>query len=262
MESDVKDSQIVFTPDMQLIGRVLRGIIDRVNCLVDQFSRLGHKLKLPKEQRRSGFARVFREDVECSEVVRRIEAEIARQHDQIADYVAHWRQHHALWEMTDEAFTQRLVASAKTAGVFEGGIEYYSSLADDISFVDAIAHVHFVLINQNPIKSTLLDWIEKWQALNIQFLLDHATSLIQCKLLSTFTSFQFNVYLRPYFALTATALYRYMERNEHKVMQVPRTLRESAIAQQLFDRLIKALPLKQTRFTPCWSYLYCFINIG
>ncbi|KAL7741405.1 hypothetical protein ACLKA6_013840 [Drosophila palustris] len=225
MESDVKDSQIVFSPDMQIIGKVLRGIIDRVNCLVDQFPRLGHKLKLPKERRRSGFGRVFREDAECSELVRSIEAEIARQQEQIADYVAHWLQHHALWEMTDEEFTQRLVASAKTAGVFEGGIEHYSSLADDISFVDAIAHVHFLLINQNPIKSTLLDWIEKWQALNIKFLLDHATSLIQ-------------------------SVYRYMERNERKVMQVPRTLRESAIAQQLFERLIKALPLKQARFTP------------
>jgi len=193
MESDVQDSQIVFTPDMQIICRVLRGIIDRVNCLVDQFSRLGHKLKLPKEQRRPGFSRAFREDAECSELVRSIEAEIVRQHEKIAEYVAHWLQHHVLWEMTDEAFTQRLLASAKTAGVFEGGIEYYSSLADDISFVDAIAHVHFVLINQNPIKSTLLDWIEKWQALNIQILLDHATSLIQCK--SLYLSFRLLKYV-------------------------------------------------------------------
>ncbi|XP_062141991.1 uncharacterized protein LOC133850046 [Drosophila sulfurigaster albostrigata] len=225
MESDVKDSQIVFTPDLQMIAKQLRGIIDRVNSLVDQFPRLGHKLKLPKEQRRPGFGRAFREDVECSELVRSIEAEITRQHEQIAEYVAHWMKHNSLWQMTDEIFEQRVMSSAKTAGVFEGSIEYYSSLADDISFVDAIAHVHFVLINQNPIKSTLLDWIEKWQALNMKLLLNHATALIQ-------------------------SLYRYMARNEHKVMQVPRTLRESVIAQQLFERLIKALPLKQTRFTP------------
>ncbi|KAH8271829.1 hypothetical protein KR044_007245 [Drosophila immigrans] len=225
MESDVKDSQIVFTPDLQLIAKQLRGIIDRVNSLVDQFPRLGHKLKLPKEQRRPGFARAFREDAECSELVRSIEAEIMRQHEQIAEYVAHWMKHSALWQMTDDAFEQRVMSSAKTAAVFEGGIEYYSSLADDISFVDAIAHVHFVLINQNPIKSTLLDWIERWQALNMKLLLNHATALIQ-------------------------SLYRYMERNEHKVMQVPRTQREAVVAQQLFERLIHALPLKQTRFTP------------
>ncbi|KAH8378166.1 hypothetical protein KR093_009808 [Drosophila rubida] len=225
MESDVKDGQIVFTPDMQLIAKQLRGIIDRVNSLVDQFPRLGHKLKLPKEQRRPGFARAFREDAECSELVRSIEAEIARQHAQIADYVAHWTKHSALWQLTDEVFEQRVLSSAKTAGVFEGYIEYYSALADDISFVDAIAHVHFVLINQNPIKTTLLDWIEKWQALNMKLLLNHATALIQ-------------------------SLYRYMARNEHKVLQVPRTQRESVVAQQLFERLIKALPLKQACFTP------------
>lgn len=180
MESDVKDSRIVLTPDMPTIGAVLRGTVDRVQSLVDQFPRLGYKLKLPKAQRRPNFARAFREDAECSELVRRIEAEIARQQEQMDLYVSHWQQHHALWELTEEAFTQRVLASAKTAGVFEGGIEHYSSLADDITFVNAIAHVHFVLINQNPIKSTLLDWIEKWQALNIKILLDHATALIQC----------------------------------------------------------------------------------
>ncbi|EDW04226.1 dynein-1-beta heavy chain, flagellar inner arm I1 complex [Drosophila grimshawi] len=225
MESDVKEAQIVLLPDMPTIGGVLRGIVDRVQSLVDQFPRLGQKLKLPREQRRPNFARAFRDDAECSELVRRIEAEIAGQQQHIGDYIAHWQQHRALWEMTEEAFTQRLLASAKTAGVFEGGIEHYSSLADDISFVDAIAHVHFVLINQNPIKSTLLDWIEKWQALNIKLLLNHATYLIQ-------------------------SVYRYMSRNEQKVMRVPRTHSESIVAHQLFERLVRAVPLKQMRFTP------------
>lgn len=180
-ESDIKDSQIVFSPDMQTIGKVLRGIIDRVKTLVDQFPRLGHKVKLPKEQRRPGFAREFRDDIECSALVRNIEAEITRQQEQIADYVKNWQKHQKLWQMTEETFTARLMKSSKTAGVFEGGIEHFSAVADEINFMDAIAHVHFLLINQNPIKNTLLDWIEKWQALNIKVLLDYATSRIQCK---------------------------------------------------------------------------------
>ncbi|XP_017858818.1 PREDICTED: dynein heavy chain 2, axonemal [Drosophila arizonae] len=225
MEADVKDSQIQLTPDMRTVGAVLRGVIDRVQSLVDQFARLGYKLKIPKEKRRPNFARAFREDAECSELVRGIEAEIARQQEKIEEYVIQWRAHHALWELTEEAFTQRLLASSKTARVFEGGIEHYSSLADDISFMDAIAHVHFVLINQNPIKSTLLDWIEKWQALNIQVMLQHATGLIE-------------------------ALYRYMERNERKVLRVPRTHNEAIVANQLFERLVQAVPGKQSRFTP------------
>lgn len=179
MEADVQDSQIQLTPNMQTVGSMLRGVIDRVQSLVDQFPRLGYKLKIPKEKRRPNFARAFREDTECSELVRDIETEIARQQTKIEEYLIHWQAHHALWELTEEAFTQRMLASAKTAGVFEGSIKHYSSLADDISFMDAIAHVHFVLINQNPIKSTLLDWIEKWQALNIQILLQHATGLME-----------------------------------------------------------------------------------
>lgn len=188
-EADIQDSQIVFGPDMQAIGQVLRGVIDRVKTLVDQFQRLGHKLKLPKAERRPGFGREFRDDVECSALVRNIDAEIARQQAQIVDYVQHWQRHQKLWQMTEEAFTKRLMKGPRTAGVFEGGIEHFSALADEITFMDAITHVHFLLINQNPIKNTLLDWIEKWQALNIKLLLDHATSRIQCKLNKFSTGF-------------------------------------------------------------------------
>lgn len=180
-EADIKQSQIVFSPDMQAIGQVLRGVIDRVKTLVDQFQRLGHKLKLPKAERRPGLARELRDDVECCALVRNIDAEIARQQEQIADYVQHWQRHQKLWQMTEEAFTKRLMKGPRTAGVFEGAIEYFSALADEITFMDAISHVHFLLVNQNPIKNTLLDWIEKWQALNIKLLLDHATSRMQCK---------------------------------------------------------------------------------
>jgi len=71
------------------------------------------------------------------------------------------------------------MSSSRTAGVFEGGIEHYSALADDVIFEDAITNVYFVLINQNALKSTILDWIEKWQALNIKMLLDHASNLMR-----------------------------------------------------------------------------------
>lgn len=46
------------------------------------------------------------------------------------------------------------------------------------------------------------------------------------------------------------ALYRYMERNEQKVMQVPRTLSATVIAKELFERLINALGQKQAKMTP------------
>ncbi|ALC38591.1 CG9068 [Drosophila busckii] len=224
-ESDVREGQIVLTPDMESIADVLLGIIDRMYSLVDQLPRLGYKLKLPKEQQRSGFAKVFREDAECLQLVRGIELELDTQRSDIEQYVQHWQQHQALWQLSEETFTQRLMTSAKTARIFEASIEQYSALADEICFVNAIAHVHFVLINQNAIKSTLLDWIEKWQALNIKLLLQHATYLMQ-------------------------SIYRYMQRNERKVLQVPRTLRESLLAKQLYERLLLDLPLMQQRCVP------------
>ncbi|KAI8038090.1 uncharacterized protein LOC128253296 [Drosophila gunungcola] len=225
LESDVKDGRIVFTPDMDAIEETMNGIVDSIRSMLDQFPRLGYKLKLPKKQQRQGFASVFREDQECSDLMRSIQAEIARQQDEMAKYEMVWNQHRVLWEITEEEFRQRLMSSSRTAGVFEGAIEHYSALADDVIFEDAITNVYFILINQNALKSTILDWIEKWQALNINMLLDHASNLMR-------------------------ATYRYMGRNERNVMKVPRTIRETVVAKQHFEKLLKEVPVKQSAFTP------------
>ncbi|KAH8412165.1 hypothetical protein KR009_000255 [Drosophila setifemur] len=225
LESDVKDSRIVFSPEMNAIGDLINGIIDSIRTMLDQFPRLGYKLKIPKEDQRQGFAGVFREDQECSELMRGIQVEIVRQREEMVKYEEHWNQHRVLWETTEKGFQQRLMSSSRTAGVFEGGIEHYSALADDVSFEDAITNVHFILVNQNALKSTILDWIEKWQALNIKMLLDHASNCMG-------------------------ATYRYMRRNERNVMKVPRTTRETTAAQQLLEKLVRDVPLRQSAFTP------------
>ncbi|XP_017004584.2 uncharacterized protein [Drosophila takahashii] len=225
IESDVKDGRIVFTPDMNAIEDMINGIVDSIRSMLDQFPRLGYKLKLPKKQQRQGFASVFREDQECSELMRSIQAEIAIQREEIDKYESVWNRNRVLWETTEEGFRQRLMSSSRTAGVFEGGIEHYSALADDVIFEDAITNVYFILINQNALKSTILDWIEKWQALNIKMLLDYASNLMR-------------------------ATYRYMRRNERNVMKVPRTIRETVAAKQLFEQLLKEVPVKQSAFTP------------
>ncbi|XP_068140220.1 LOW QUALITY PROTEIN: uncharacterized protein [Drosophila tropicalis] len=225
MESDIKEGEIVFTPTMSDIGNVFNGIIDRIQNIIDQFPRLGCKLKLPNEQQRPGFAKVFREDQECKDLVQGIKGAINQQSEEITKYVTKWNQHSELWKTSERKFIETLKASARTAQIFEGKIEHYSSRADDISFVDAITNVHFVLINQNAIKSSILDWIEKWQALNIQILLEHSSNWMR-------------------------AVYRYMRRNERQVMQVPRTQRETLQAKAFYERLVKDVPIKQASFSP------------
>ncbi|XP_030384656.1 dynein heavy chain 2, axonemal [Scaptodrosophila lebanonensis] len=225
MESDIKDRRIVFTPDMDAIAALLSGTADRIHNILDQFSRIGQKMKLPKQKLRESFAKMFRKDEECAELLRSINAEIAKEREDIAGYIDTWNAHRAVWETTELEFKKRLRATPMTAGVFEGSIEFYSELADDISFVEAITHIHFVLINQNAIKSSILDWIEKWQALNISMLLEHSSSLIR-------------------------RIYRYMRQNERKIMTVPRTLKETLAAKLLFERLVEEVPKKQSTFAP------------
>ncbi|XP_026846886.1 dynein heavy chain 2, axonemal [Drosophila persimilis] len=225
MESDVKNRQVILTPDMDTIASLLNANIDRVHNILEQFPRIANKMKLPKEQQSDPFSKVFREDSECRGIIRIIEAEINHEREEIAGYVSFWNSHKALWETSESEFTKRVKSTPMTADIFEASIEYYSTMADDISFVDAISHVYFILMNQNYIKNSILDWIEKWQALNIKILLNHSFSLIR-------------------------SIYRYMRRNERKLTMVPRTLKESLAAKEFFEKLIEDVPIRQATFPP------------
>ncbi|XP_041451656.1 dynein heavy chain 2, axonemal-like [Drosophila obscura] len=225
MESDIKNRQVILNPDMDAIANLLSSNIDRVHNILEQFPRIANKMKLPKEQQSHPFPKVFRDDSECRGIIRNIEAEIKHEREEIDGYVSFWNSHRALWETSESEFTKRVKSTPMTADIFEASIEYYSTMADDISFVDAISHVYFILMNQNYIKNTILDWIEKWQALNIKILVNHSFSLIR-------------------------SIYRYMRRNERKLILVPRTLKESLASKEFFEQLIEDVPIRQATFPP------------
>lgn len=181
MESDIKDRQIELSPSMDIVGELINGIVYRIQNILKQFPRVSNKLKLPKEHQPNPFPKIFKEDSECIELISNLEAEIKYQREEVERYISFWNSHRALWETTDSSYIKRVKATDLTADIFESFIKYYSTLADDISFVDAISHVYFILMNQNFIKNSILDYIEKWQTLNIKILLSHSFYLIRGK---------------------------------------------------------------------------------
>lgn len=223
MQSDIKDRRIELVPSMDNVDELIRGIIYRIESILQQFPRLCNKMKLPKEQQSNTFLKVFREDLDCIELIFNAKAEVIHQQEEIERYILFWNEHRALWETTDTIYIKRVKSTDLTADVFESFIKFYSTLADDISFIDAISHVYFILMNQNYIKNSVLDYIEKWQTLNIKILLSHSFYLIR-------------------------GIYRYMRRNAQKIMMMPRTLKESLAAKEYFEQLIKDVPLKQSTF--------------
>ncbi|EDV98693.1 GH22471 [Drosophila grimshawi] len=223
MESDINERIIELNPNMQTISVLIRGIVNKIQSILQQYPRIGNKMKLPKGQQSVPFLKVFREDIECIDLVINIEAEVIHQREEIDRYISFWNCHRSLWETTESTFIKRLKATDLTADVFECFIMYYSTLADDISFIDAISPVYFTLMNQNYIKNSILDYIEKWQTLNIKILLTHSFYLIR-------------------------GIYRYMRCNSKKIMITPRTLQESLAAKAYFERLMEEAPLKQASF--------------
>lgn len=188
MESDIKDRQIDLSPSMDTVSEFIIGIIYRIQNILQQFPRVSNKLKLPKEHQPYPFPKIFKEDSDCIDLILNLQSEVKHQKDEVDRYISFWNGHRALWETTDSSFINHVKATELTADIFESFIKYYSTLADDISFVDAISHVYFILMNQNFIKNSILDYIEKWQTLNIKILLSHSFYLIRGKIMFNFKS--------------------------------------------------------------------------
>lgn len=163
---------------MKDIMQLFSGIFERVSTCLAIFPRLTAKLKLPKEYQQPIFSITFANDLEAKEIQSSLEYEVKYNEEEIETFLMGWRYYRDIWEKTELEFTKHILSTDQKSYVFEQSIEYYSSLADEIGMKDSIVNVYFILVNQNFLKNTLMDYIEKWQMLNIKLLLRRATTKI------------------------------------------------------------------------------------
>lgn len=168
--------------------QLFSGIFERVCTSLAIFPRLTAKLKLPKENQQPLFSITFANDPEAKEIQSSLEYEVKYNEEEIDTFLMGWRYYRDIWEKTELEFTKNILSTDQKSYVFEQSIEYYSSLADEIGMKDSIVNVYFILVNQNFLKNTLMDYIEKWQMLNIKLLLRRATTKIngECKIITDF----------------------------------------------------------------------------
>ncbi|XP_004521647.2 dynein heavy chain 2, axonemal [Ceratitis capitata] len=223
LEADIVEGKIQLTPNMTDIKQLFAGIFERVGTCLAVIPRLTAKLKLPKEYQQPLFSTTFANDIEAKEIQASLEYEVKYNEEEIETFLMGWRYYRDIWEKTESEFTKHIVSTEQKAYVFEQSIEYYSSLADEIGMKDSIVNVYFILVNQNFLKNTLMDYIEKWQMLNIKLLLRRATAKIN-------------------------GVYRYIRKNGERIQIVPRNLKEAREATELYEFLFNDAPRKQAEF--------------
>lgn len=151
----------------------------RIYTIFNEFPRIGTKLELPKEVQEMPFTKLLQNDTECKEMQGYIDAEVEYNKSEITIFLFRWNYFKNVWEKTEEEFVKTLEATNQLASDFEISIEFYNQLADDLAIQDSISNVYFTLISVNLLKNTIMDYIEKWQLLNVRMLTKRATSRIK-----------------------------------------------------------------------------------
>lgn len=181
MHMDIEDSAIVMSPDMYTISQVMENMRIRIQKSLAMVPRIAQKLGLPKELHGRSFADLFMEDPTANEIHDKILLEIEYNKEELNQYLSRWLPFKYIWETTDEEFIENITNSDQSADVFEASIEHYSTQADVITMQDTITNVYFVIINISRMKNSLLDFIEKFQLLNITLLTKQTASRVKSK---------------------------------------------------------------------------------
>lgn len=240
---DVEGQNLSFKPDMETIKLVLVDMYERIYKSLCSVPRIAKKLELPTKLAGRPFSELMKADKICNETQDSICLEIEYNIAELELFSKGWNFFNEIWLTTEDEFITNITETDQTGFVFESSIESLTAKAEVIGSKESIENVYFLMIDQTLLKNTLMDFIEKWQLLNIKLLTKRASSRIKSKL-SYFANFGETILM---FYVNA-GVYRYIKRNEKRIAVVPRTLKEAREATLLFNRLSEEVGVKQEEF--------------
>lgn len=179
--ADVENQKVTLQPTMDTIDQLMKTMHERVFRSLNRIPRIADKLNLPPDYIGPAFAQLMQTDLLIEETKEKICLEIAYNKEEIDEFLLRWCVFDSLWMMTEEEFVKQMAESKQTGDVFESSIESYSSMAELIATKNAVENVYFLMVNQTLLKNTLMDYIEKWQLLNVKLLTKKASSRIKSK---------------------------------------------------------------------------------
>lgn len=182
MHMDVEDRVVTMSPDMATVGQEMEGMRIRIQKSLEMVPRIAQKLGLPKELHGRSFADLFMDDPAANEIHDKILLEIEYNKEELNQYVMRWVPFKYIWETSEEEFIKNITDSDQSAEVFEGSIEHYTTQGDVVTMQDTITNVYFVMVNVSRMKNTVLDFIERFQMININLLTKQTASRVKSEL--------------------------------------------------------------------------------
>ncbi|XP_051176804.1 dynein axonemal heavy chain 2 [Leptopilina boulardi] len=153
-----------------------------------------------------------------------LSTEVAFCFTQIQNYLKTWEQFRELWEINKESFIERYEKLNPTVAYFDSDIGQYTELANNVQQQDTMVTVHFVIINCEKLKLSVIDQCFIWQKKFIQLLLRIAEEKIN-------------------------SIYKYVSENSKKIQKMPTDLVTMQASMKFFQKLKDEIPKKEDEFS-------------
>lgn len=78
-------------------------------------------------------------------------------------YVHSWSGFKSIWELDKDKFMERYTRTNPNADMFDVNIGRYSQIANSVLLRETITVVHFILVNADPLKNSIVEHCMVWQ---------------------------------------------------------------------------------------------------
>ncbi|RVE54736.1 hypothetical protein evm_000503 [Chilo suppressalis] len=222
MKLYLTDKDIIYLPDKNEIEDTFTTFFEEIIHIMSTVPRIFEKFALPSGGLRK-FKEVLQMDTDSNKLQSLIDTEVHYNLDLIKDHIRMWEPYSHIWKVNKDEFMTKYREEDHTAVDFEKLIINYSDLANAVQIQETYNQIHFISLNSNELKKSIIAHCLVWQ-----------TKLGE--LLQRITEHDIDV------------IYTYVEKSSEEAMKMPADLKELSSAMATYERLIDELPRIEKTF--------------
>ncbi|KAG5316465.1 DYH2 protein, partial [Acromyrmex insinuator] len=222
IQADIIDNKISLIPNLLEIATVIGNILNILLEPLKDVSRLVKKFQMLPDKNLP-FSKLYKVDEELIELQERLNNEVSYCFVQIQSYMKIWEPFKDVWEVNKDLYMQRYEKLKPTAAVFDADISKYLEVMNNIRLQETMATVHFLDINFDGLKATIIEHCSIWQQKLTALLLRMTDAMVD-------------------------HVYHYIAENSTKITKEPTDLISMQSALQLFERLTAEIPKEEEEF--------------
>ncbi|XP_018342049.1 PREDICTED: dynein heavy chain 2, axonemal [Trachymyrmex septentrionalis] len=222
IQADIIDNKISFMPNLLEIATVIGNILNILLEPLKDVSRLVKKFKMLPDKNLP-FSKLYKVDQELIELQQRLNDEVSHCFVQVQNYIKIWESFKDVWEVNKDLYIQRYEKLKPTAASFDADISKYLDVMNNVQLQETMATVHFLDINFDGLKATIIEHCSIWQQKLTTLLLRMTDAMVD-------------------------HVYHYIAENSAKITKEPTDLISMQSALQLFERLTAEIPKEEEEF--------------